>query len=151
MTVITNKHIYQFHLMTNDGDNSRSPKVIYALQFKYPEEEKAQFEIELYSLQRTFVGNNVNDAVNWNYNYSFYGSKQIAPIQTVDNGTFTIFKFSKHSVMPAIFSVDSHRNESLVNFRVEGDYVFVQGVKHQYTLRNGEEVTTVYNDSFSLN
>lgn len=151
MTVITNKRIYQFHLLTNKGDTSRSPQVIYALQFKYPSEEKAQFEGELNNLQRTFLGNAANDAVRWNYDYSFYGSKRIAPIQAVDNGTFTIFKFAKHEAMPAIFAVDTHQNEALVNFRVEGDYVFVQGVRHQYTLRNGEDVTTVYNDSFSIN
>ncbi|TAK74290.1 MAG: conjugal transfer protein, partial [Gammaproteobacteria bacterium] len=121
------------------------------LQFRYPDEEKAEFEGEINQLQRTFLGNTAGDAVRWNYDYSFYGSKNIAPIQAVDNGTFTIFKFPKHSVVPAIFAVDRHQNESLVNFRVEGDYVFVQGVRHQYTLRNGEDVTTVYNDSFRLN
>lgn len=151
MTVLTNKRAYQFRLVTNNGDTAKSSNVIFSLQFKYPEEEKAQFEGELNQLQRTFFGNAPNDAVRWNYDYSFYGSKRIAPIQTVDNGTFTIFKFPKHTVVPAIFAVDGHQNESLVNFRVEGDYVFAQGVRHQYTLRNGEEVTTVYNDSFSSN
>lgn len=151
MTVITNQRVYQFRLVTNRGDTPQSKNVIFALQFKYPEEEKAQFEGELSQLQRTFLGNTGSNAVSWNYDYSFYGSKSVAPIQAVDNGTFTIFKFPKHAAVPAIFAVDSHQNEALVNFRVEGDYVFVQGVRHQYTLRNGEEVTTVYNDSFSMN
>jgi type IV secretion system protein VirB9 len=150
MTVITNKRTYQFQLITRTDDTSRSHDVIYALQFKYPDEEKNQFEGELNNLQRSFLGNSVNDAVHWNYDYSFYGSKRIAPVQAVDNGTYTIFKFAKHEAVPAIFAVDAHQNESLVNFRVEGDYVFVQGVRHQYTFRNGDEVTTVYNDSFSI-
>lgn len=149
MTVLTTKRTYQFRLFTYNGDSPRSRSVIFSLQFRYPDEEKAQFESELSSLQHGFLGNAPNNAVRWNYDYSFYGSKRLAPIQAVDNGTFTIFKFPKNSIVPAIFAVDLHRNESLVNFRVEGDYVFIQGVRHQYTLRNGEDVTTVYNDCFT--
>jgi type IV secretion system protein VirB9 len=151
MTVITSKRSYQFRLITNAGDTARSQNVIFSLQFRYPEEEKSQFESEISQLQRTFLGNMANDAVSWNYDYSFYGSKRIAPIQAVDNGTFTIFKFPKNTAVPAIFAVDGHRNESLVNFRVEGDYVFIQGIHRQYTFRNGEEVTSVYNDNMIRN
>jgi type IV secretion system protein VirB9 len=151
MTVITHKHVYQFRLFTHEGDTPKSKNVIYALQFKYPDDEKNQFENSLSQLQHSFLGHAEGDAVRWNYEYSFYGSKRIAPIQAVDNGTFTIFKFPKRASMPAIFAVDAHRNESLVNFRVSGDYVFIQGVRHQYTLRNGSDVTTVYNDCFNLN
>lgn len=151
MTVITTKRSYQFRLFTNHGDTPQSKNVIFSLKFNYPEEEQAQFESELAGLQRSFLDNAPNNAVKWNYNYSFYGSKRLAPIQAVDNGTFTIFKFPKNTIVPGIFAVDGHRNESLVNFRVEGDYVFIQGIRHQYTLRNGEDVTTVYNDSISVN
>ena len=148
MTIITNKRTYQFHLLTNMGDTAHSKNVIFALQFKYPEEEKLEFERELNSMQKGVVGAGPVGNERWNYDYSFYGSKRIAPIQAVDNGTFTILKFPKHAAIPAIFSVDDHRNEALVNFRVEGDYVFIQGIHHQYTLRNGEDVTTLYDDSF---
>lgn len=146
MTVITSKRSYQFRLFTYKGDTPQSRNVIFSLRFNYPDEEKAQFENELASLQRGYLGNSANNAVRWNYDYSFYGSKRLAPIQAVDNGTFTIFKFPKNTIIPGIFAVDKHGNEALVNFRVEGDYVFIQGVKHQYTLRNGEDVTTIYND-----
>lgn len=148
MTVITDKHIYQFRLLTNPNEMPSSNNVTYALEFKYPDEEKADLQQQVLGLQKTFMGNVGSDPVEWNYGYSFYGAKDIAPIQAVDNGTFTIFKFAKNSPIPAIFAVDRHRNESLLNFRVQGDYVFVQGIRHQYTLRNGEDVTTVYNDNY---
>ena len=151
MTVITNKRAYQFRLVTDGVSASLSKNITYALQFKYPEEEKEQLEGEINNLQKTFLGHTSNDAVQWNYDYSFYGSKKTAPIQAVDNGTFTIFKFPKHAIIPAIFAVDGHGNEAIVNFQTQGDYIFIQGVRHQYTLRNGEEVTTVYNDSYNIN
>ena len=151
MTVITTKRAYQFRLVTYTNDTARSPHVIFSLKFKFPDEERNQFESEIGQLQRSFQGNSPNSVASWNYDYSFYGSKRLAPTQTVDNGTFTIFKFPKHTPVPAIFAVDGHRNESLVNFRVAGDYVFVQGVYRQYTLRNGNDVTTIYNDSYRRN
>lgn len=148
MTVITTKRSYHFHLFTSEGDSPRSSNAIFSLQFRYPSEERTQFENDLSSIQSGFIGNASNNAVRWNYDYSFFGSKHLAPIQAVDNGTFTLFKFQNNSIIPGIFTVDSHENESLLNFHVEGNYVFIQGVHHQYTLRNGQDVTTIYNDSF---
>lgn len=148
MTIITSKRMYQFHLVSNQGTNQN---ITYALQFKYPDDEKNEFENEINFVQKNFLGNHTNDATEWNYDYSFYGSKKIAPIQAVDNGTFTIFKFPKNSVLPAIFAVDDKQNESLVNFRVQGPYVFVQGKHHHFTFRNGQDVTSIYNDNYNLN
>lgn len=151
MTIVTNKRTYQFRMYTRQGDQAQARNIIYSLQFRYPDEEKAEFENELSVLQKNYPGSPGANATRWNYEYSFYGSKRLAPIQAVDNGTFTIFKFPRNGIIPGIFAVDRHGNESLVNFRVEGDYVFVQGVRHQYTFRNGEDVTTIYNDCFSIN
>lgn len=150
MTVVTNLRIYHFHLMTNPNAGPISPDVTYAVNFDYPDEDQARITQQLNSLQQNFIGGNLSTPQHWNFNYAFCGAKDIAPIQAVDNGTFTVFKFPKTSVIPAIFSVDAYRNESLVNFRVQGDYVFIQGVNRQYTLRNGKDVTTVYNNSFPI-
>lgn len=147
MTVLTDKRVYRFHIFTTPNDDSDSGNATYSIQFKYPEEEQAAFQDQINMMQPTLMGGVPTDATSWNFNYSFYGSTNIAPIQAVDNGTFTVFKFPKSAPIPAIFSVDRHQNESLVNFRVQGNYVFIQGVRHQYTLRNGEDVTTVYNDA----
>ncbi len=146
MTVVTTERRYQFHLMTSQDE--KKDEAIYLLVFKYPEKEKRRLEKQAINLQRSMLGSAPMSPLQWNYNYSFHGSKLIAPIQAVDNGKFTIFKFPENISLPAIFSVDSHRNESLVNFRVEDDYLFVQGIFRQFTLRSGEDVTTVYNDNY---
>jgi type IV secretion system protein VirB9 len=152
MTVITNQRIYRFHLVTSSVDTPTSKNVSYAINFDYPEEDKTQLTQAFTNLQQTFSGSTtLSTPVSWNFNYDYVGSKNIAPIQAVDNGTFTIFKFKKNTVVPGIFAVDKSQNESLVNFRVQGDYVFIQGVNRQYTLRNGKDVTTVYNENFPLN
>lgn len=149
MTVTTDKRLYQFHLMTHADDMPSSKRVTYFISFQYPDQERAEFEDALGHMQGIFFGSVgvKNSPLQWNYNYSFVGSRLIAPVQAVDNGTFTVFKFSKNTIIPAIFAVDAHQNESLINFRVQNDYVFITGVHHQYTLRNGRDIATVYNDN----
>lgn len=150
MTVVTDKRVYHFRLVTTQYDLPQSKNVTYSLTFKYPEEEKAQLTQELNSVSQTFTGSAATQALTWNDNYAFVGSKMLAPIKAVDNGTFTIFEFPKNCVIPAIFGVDASQNESLLNYHVQGNYVFIQGIRHQYTFRNGNEVTTVYNNSFNI-
>lgn len=149
LMVVTTERRYQFHLIASPKLQD-DKEITYLLVFKYPDKEKRQLEQRALNLQRSLLGSAPISRLQWNYNYSFYGSKLIAPIQAVDNGKFTIFKFSDNTSIPAIFSVDSHRNESMTNFRVEGDYVFVQGLYRQFTLRNGEDITTVYNDNYRV-
>jgi type IV secretion system protein VirB9 len=148
MTVTTNRHLYQFRLVTTAKDTPQSSNVTYSIRFTYPDEEKAITEGVLKGLQQTLVGDASTNPVKWNDNYAFIGSKAIAPIKALDNGIFTVFEFRDHRTIPAIFTVDSARNEALVNFRVQGNYVFIQATAHQFTLRNGKDVTTVYNEAF---
>ena len=65
-----------------------------------------------------------------------------------DNGTFTYFEFDQRTDSPAIFLVDANQNESLVNGVREGKYVVVHRVGQQFTLRNGDVVTCIFNDAF---
>lgn len=148
LLVTTNLRNYQFHLKTSLSANATSKNTIYLLKFQYEDEKKSSLAHELEMLQQG-IPDITQDASQWNEDYSFAGSKEIAPIAARDNGKFTVFKFRKQSDIPAIFLVDNHRNEQLVNFHVQGNDVFIQGVHHQYTFRRGEEVTSVYNDHVS--
>ena len=155
MTVITNKRIYHFHLKTSPQDTPQSRGVTYSILFKYlnnninnvNSNNGAPSDFNSFIEQNTSF--NTMQELTWNDNYSFTGSKAIAPIKAFDNGTFTVFKFAKNEPIPAIFAVDAKRNESSLNVHAQGDYVFIQGVYPQYTFRNGNNVTTVYNDSYS--
>lgn len=146
LLVVTNQRVYQFHLITNPSDTPQSKSVTYFLKFEYPDVKKSALATELESLKAD-IPDATQHSSQWNYDYSFAGSKEIAPIKAIDNGKFTVFKFKPNSVIPAIFSVDNHQNEQLINFHAQGDYVFIQGIHHQYTLRHGDEVTVVYKDN----
>lgn len=145
LIVTTNQRTYLFHLLA--APNAKASNAIYALRFKYPDEQQAELNAELAEFETIFPGSKEHEPIPLNLNYTFAGSHYIAPIQAGDNDTFTVFKFAKNHPIPAIFGVDKHGNETLLNYRTQGDKVFIQGVRRQYTLRNGEDVTTIYNDN----
>jgi type IV secretion system protein VirB9 len=140
MTVITDQRNYHFNIRTSPKS---SASATYALMFDYPEERRFMPHSAPLSIQNA-------DFYYRHLNYTFRGSKSIAPIQAGDNGTFTVFKFAKHTEIPAIFAVDPHEHESLVNFHVQDDALWIQSVYAKYRFRHGEEIATVYNEQFSL-
>lgn len=136
MTVLTNTNSYNFQL-----DSQRQDAVpTYKLQFVYPQ---GGFNA---SGQANAVATFEPDKLNWKYSYA--GDVSLAPISIFDNGQFTFFKFkdSGASKLPSVFIVDQHRNETLVNYHMQGGYMVVNAVAKQFTLRDGETITTVYNN-----
>lgn len=146
MTITTDAHLYRFQLLTSPTATSTSKDVTYAVQFHYPDEEKARLTQRLSALQHSFFGFNPKKPMSWNDHYTYVGAPMLAPVKALDNGAVTVFEFKEHGVIPAIFAVDRFRNESLVNFHVQGNTVYIQKVAHQFTLRSGSDVTTVYNE-----
>lgn len=136
MTVLTDQNSYNFQL---DSSNSKTSPT-YKLQFIYP---LAGFDPSGNSnAVATF------DPAKINWKYSFTGDKTLAPVEAFDNGQFTFFKFKADGMhhVPAVFIVDKDRNESLVNYHMQGEYLVVNAIAKQFTLRDGAYVTSVYND-----
>lgn len=136
MSVLTNTNSYNFQL---DSTNINAAPT-YKLQFTYSE---AGFD---QSGQSNAVNTFSPDKLNWKY--SFTGERSLAPVEVFDNGQFTYFKFKQDGMshLPSVFIVDKDRNETLVNYHMQGSYLVVNSVAKQFTLRDGSSVTNVYND-----
>lgn len=136
MTVLTNLNSYNFQL--DSLDSKVNPT--YRLQFTYPDGGYDP------SGASNAVGTFDPDKLNWKY--SFTGEKLLVPREVFDNGQFTYFKFHKGGMnhLPSVFIVDKNRQETLVNFHMQGDYLVVNAVAKQFTLRDGSNVTSIYND-----
>jgi type IV secretion system protein VirB9 len=137
MTVLTNFNSYNFQL----DSTHLGAQPTYRLQFIYP---NGGYDV---TGKSNAIGQFNPDQMNWQY--SFTGTRSLAPIAAFDNGQFTYFKFKKGGMnhFPAIFMVDDNRQETLINCHMEGDYLVVNGVNKQFTLRDGSQVTSVYNDA----
>ena len=148
ITVVTNKHSYYFHATSNRELNDVPTQHAYAMQFTYPEEElleaKARAAREMQAQKELINPSKNPERYNWNYRFS--GSTQLTPVHVFDDGTFTYFELAKNQTVPAIFAVEDRRGkESTVNIRRSGNYLVVQRIAPQFTLRSGGIVTSVFN------
>ena len=136
MTVLTNTNSYNFQL---DSSNTKASPT-YKLQFTYPDG----------GYDQTGNANTVAtfDPEKLNWKYSFTGDKALVPVEVFDNGQFTYFKFKDDGMnhLSSVFIVDKNRNESLVNYHMQGKYLVVNAIAKQFTLRDGDYVTSIYND-----
>jgi type IV secretion system protein VirB9 len=137
MSVLTNVNSYNFQLDSMDPNAAPT----YKLQFTYSDAGYDQ------SGKSNAIDTFSPDKLNWKY--SFTGQRDQAPIEAFDNGQFTYFKFKQDGMtrLPAVFMVEKDRNETLINFHMQGNYMVINSIAKQFTLRNGASITSVYNDA----
>jgi type IV secretion system protein VirB9 len=147
MTVKTSLgRVYNFELLARTASGTDDPNLIFAVKFVYPDDTDKNI-LEFPKAPVSDVPDMHNLSL-YNFNYDFTGEPTIAPLKVFDNGEFTYLQFANKSAeLPAIFAVDSDGFESLVNFRVAGDYIVIERVASQFTLRNGSDIVCVYNNT----
>lgn len=140
MNVVTTKRIYYLEL--NDYAPEDNKKV-FGIRFVYPEKDlnaSLRKEAEFRAANPNIAG---IDKANVNIDYSFSGEAKLKPVVVFDDGKKTFFKFGAR--VPAIFAVNADFTETLRNFRREGEYIVIDGAATQYTLRDGDEWTCIFN------
>jgi type IV secretion system protein VirB9 len=70
------------------------------------------------------------------------------PTAVFDDGRFTYFEFLGARDIPAIFAYGSDDQPTRVNWHMQGTFVVVQRTARKFTLRMGEAVVGVFNESF---
>lgn len=140
MNVVTTKRIYYLELHDFAPE---AGKKVFGIRFLYPEKNlnaELRKEAEFRAANPNIAG---IDKANVNIDYSFSGAPALKPGLIFDDGKKTFIKFSGR--VPAIFAVNADFSETLRNFRKEGDYFVIDGVAPQYTLRDGNEWTCIFN------
>lgn len=154
LNVVTDARIYSFELRASQARGPADSDIAYRLEFSYPEEELRLLLDREEKAQRdrdSLVGadrEGVTPAA-WNFDYTFAGDRELVPKRIFDDGQFTYFEFAAKTDTPAIFLVNADQTEALVNHHVDGNYVVVQRVGRQFTLRDGNVVTCIYNETYS--
>jgi type IV secretion system protein VirB9 len=140
MNIVTSKRIYYLELHDNPPE---ADKEVFGIRFAYPENNLNAGLREEAEYRAAYPNMSGIDKENVNIDYSFSGSELLKPTMIFDDGQKTFFKFDAR--MPALFRVNSDFSETLVNFRKEGEYLVVDGVATQFTLRDGEDWTCIFN------
>ena len=141
MTVVTNLRRYAFELSVKPRGGA-DKSVIYTLHFLYPEVALAKIVAAPSAPVPPPPPQMVNNA------YSFEGSEKIVPTQIFDDGHATFFQFRDGEAYPAIFSVDADGGEAVINSSTRGPYVVVDRTARGFVLRQGAELTHIFNDGF---
>jgi len=141
MNIVTNRRIYNFALNASDSQNKKEQT--FTLRFTYPEDEIDQ---KLWNQAKEAVANpNLADldGKEINHGYAYKGDGRLRPVTAFDDGQKTYLKF-KGSI-PAIFTVGDKGQEKVVNFRRSQDFIIIDGVHAQFTLRRGKQATCLFN------
>lgn len=144
MSIVTNARRYNLELIARSGLKVAQSEIIYALRFRYPPKPA-----ELAAPAAAPPPLISTPPEQWNRAYSFDGAKANVPEQLFDDGKATYFRFANAAATPAIFSITPDAGESIVNYAVRGPYVVVEQIAPQFVLRQGKDVTYIFNDAFA--
>ena len=140
MNIVTNKRIYNLILRAG----ATSSRVVFKLRFSYPDEEssarllsKAQAMAAWPNLKELQKNGNAN------FDYAYKGHIAAKPDAVFDDGVKTFFRFTGE--VPGIFVVNLDKTETLANYRREGQFIVVDKVAGQFTMRNGPNTACVFN------
>jgi len=146
MTLMTNKRIYYFELHAKDAADINAEGLYFAIKFLYPDDT----DYITNSGGSSTLASSMPDLTNkskYNFEYTISGDELISPIKIFDDNQFTYFEFKdKNSELPAFFHVDSSAHESLVNYRIVGNYLVVEAVGERFSLRYNKQIVCVYNE-----
>lgn len=142
------RRYYRFDLISHKTPKAQTQPT-YVVQFVYPNEERAKVlaKLDLQRAEKKAVLNVSKDPNAYNWDYSFAGSRSIMPLHVFDDGKFTYMQLRQGQNVPAIFAVNNAKGEeAVVNFRRVGNYIVVQQVAPQFTLRDGRNaVASIFN------
>ncbi len=142
MSIVTNLRRYNLELVAHSGAKVSSRQIIYAVRFRYPQKVAEAVQAAAAPLITT-------PPEEWNRAYSYDGAKGNVPEQVFDDGKATYFRFATGTSTPAIFSITPDAGESIVNFAVRGPYIVVEQLAPQFVLRQGKDVTFIFNDAYA--
>ncbi len=170
MTIITNKRTYQFDIASAEYDGRADEELVYTVRFYYPEinsdiplppqfsrlapQRQAPPPIVKAPIPPQNVGQPLSPELmrggnNLNFRYSVAGrADNITPLKIYDDGKETFFQFKdKNLLIPTINIVDIFGNEQSVGYAIREGYVVVGQVSPQLTLRLGNSLICVFNES----
>jgi len=139
------------------AEETEAADFTWLINFHYPEDQAERLALRVRRSQhrqdaRISPGRAGSEAgidpAAWNWQYTFAGESTQAPVTVFDDGQHTYFQFDPKTRVPAIFLVHPDQTESLVNVVRRGRFLVVHDVARQFTLRNGELETCVFNEAF---
>ena len=156
MTVVSDKHTYNFELRAAPEDACDHGRAIYELRFAYPPdpaEAAAAAAAAAAAKTKSPVPTDLNalplpEKRNTAYTYS--GDVLLVPMRVFDDGASTYMKWAEGTEAPAVYAMGPDGSESIVNYANRGDYLVIEQVAKAFVLRRGKQSVTLYNDAYHV-
>jgi type IV secretion system protein VirB9 len=156
MTVITNKRSYNFDIRaTNGGAIPVKEELVYVVKFYYPDEHIPKGAEELppvYADEVVASAQKETEVMTstlppLNFNYTFAGRDDLAPVKVFDDGQFTYIKLSQSA---SIFTIDQAGREIPVNISYTSDgFAKIPTLSPRFLVRYNQGQITIYNEQMS--
>lgn len=145
MTVVTDRHTYNFELKSAPAGVCKRGGMVYELHFFYndPAPPQAAAPAPPPDPESLLPLPEKRNAA-----YTYSGDKDLVPLRAFDDGKSTYLKWADGVPVPAIYAVAADHTETIVNYASRGDYIVIEQVAGAFSLRRGELSATLYNDAF---
>lgn len=175
MTVLTNKHSYEFDLKSVPANNDSN---VYVLKFTYPEASpfaaenhediqnpKVDVVADVLPVTQKEISQEKSGAtasapeaakpesigllpIRFNYSYTYSGPDAIAPTQVYDDGKSTFIKYkSIGKAAPDAFIIESDGKETRVPATIKGSSLIIDTVAAELALRSADGEIRIYNEA----
>ncbi|WP_157099164.1 TrbG/VirB9 family P-type conjugative transfer protein [Novosphingobium rosa] len=141
MTVITDRRTYLFDLVARP----REPGV-YLLQFSYPPDPPPPPPPALTPVEAEVAqagGPPEKSPADLHFDWLMTGYRSLWPARVFDDGQAVWLSWPKGVEPPAILSHDATAGDGPLNYRIDGDYIVIDGLPAHITLRKGKQTATL--------
>jgi len=145
MTIVTNKHAYQFDVASVPAPVMPNEELVYVVRFFYPDDKKNAPAVYSDELKPNIAMPNLQNQL-YNYSYTLSGSEEISPLQIFDDGRSTWFKMPNSYNIAKIYAISNSGSENLLNPRISGEYTVVDTISGKFAIRSGSQAVYVYNE-----
>ncbi len=155
MTVVSDKHTYNFELRAAPEEACDHGRAIYELRFAYPPDpaEVAAAAAAAAAKNKTAVPTDLNALPlpeKRNTAYTYNGDMLLVPMRVFDDGSSTYMKWADGTETPAVYAMGQDGTESIINYANRGDYLVIEQVAKAFVLRRGKSSVTLYNDAYHV-
>ena len=146
MTVVSDRHTYNFELRSAPSETCSTGSVIYTLRFNYGAPAATASKPSGPVDPDAFLP----PPEKRNTAYTYSGAVGLVPVRVFDDGTSTYMRWAEGVTTPAVYALGTNGGESLVNYAARGHYLVVEQVAKGFVLRQGDQKVTLYNDTYHI-
>ncbi|QCJ00981.1 P-type conjugative transfer protein VirB9 [Agrobacterium larrymoorei] len=159
------RYVFSLATRTMSRLDKEQPDLFYSVQFTYPADIAAARQKD--AEQKDFAGRmraqaqyqrraedllehptSSGDPRGKNWSYVAQGDRSLLPVEVVDDGSSTTFRFPGNVRIPSIYVINPDGKEATANYSVKGDGVVVASVSRAWRLRDGHTVLCIWNKAY---